>query len=131
MKHGLVERCGATAQIFIFTAWDAGALEPRSWFPNAYGMLLTTVASILLAATTAVAQTPSGFTPAVTNHLDVYYGSTYITPGLMMKKSGRLELRQARTWGLTGIAVSKQPTIGVAGGNLTGKYLLAMIDIDV
>ncbi|KAF2737871.1 PEBP-like protein, partial [Polyplosphaeria fusca] len=78
-------------------------------------MLFTTIASLLLAAGTAVAQTPSGFTPAVTSHLDVYYGSTYITPGLMMKKS----------------AVAKQPVIGVTNGNLTGKYLLAMIDIDV
>lgn len=28
-----------------------------------------------------------GFTPAVNNTLDVYYGTQYITPGLMVKKS--------------------------------------------
>ncbi|KAF2112825.1 phosphatidylethanolamine-binding protein [Lophiotrema nucula] len=77
-------------------------------------MLFTTIVSLLLAST-ALAQTPAGFTPSVNKTLDVYYGTTLITPGLMMKKS----------------SVAKQPTISVAGDTLIGKYLLAMIDIDV
>ncbi|KAF2708540.1 PEBP-like protein [Pleomassaria siparia CBS 279.74] len=76
-------------------------------------MLFTTVAAILFAGT-AFAQTPAGFAPAVNKTLDVYYGTTYITPGLLVKKS----------------SVSKIPVIGVANATLTGKYLLAMIDID-
>ncbi|KAF2474844.1 PEBP-like protein [Lindgomyces ingoldianus] len=73
-------------------------------------MLFYTIASLLLVGTT-FAQTPPGFTPSVNKTLDVYYGSTYITPGLLIKKS----------------AVAKAPVIGVTGETLTGKYLLAMI----
>ncbi|KAF2645767.1 PEBP-like protein [Massarina eburnea CBS 473.64] len=76
-------------------------------------MLMTYISSLALAGA-ALAQTPTGFLPAVNNTLDVYYGTTYITPGLLVKKS----------------SVSKQPTIGLTGQTLTGKYLLAMIDID-
>ncbi|KAF1950703.1 PEBP-like protein [Byssothecium circinans] len=77
-------------------------------------MLFTTLISSLVLVGTALAQTPPGFSPAVNKTLDVYYGTTYITPGLMVKKS----------------SASKQPTIGLTGETLTGKYLLAMIDID-
>ncbi|KAF1971473.1 PEBP-like protein [Bimuria novae-zelandiae CBS 107.79] len=42
---------------------------------------------------------------------DVFYGTTVITPGLMVKKS----------------TAAKQPTIGVTGQTLSGTYLLAMI----
>ncbi|KAJ4301049.1 hypothetical protein N0V90_003139 [Kalmusia sp. IMI 367209] len=78
-------------------------------------MLFTTLLSSVVIFGGALAQTtPPGFTPAVNKTLDVYYGTTYITPGLLVKKS----------------SVSKQPTIGLTGATLTGKYLLAMIDID-
>ncbi|KAF2797794.1 PEBP-like protein [Melanomma pulvis-pyrius CBS 109.77] len=77
-------------------------------------MLFATVASLLLAGTT-LAQTPPGFVPAVEKTLDVYYGTTYISPGLMVKKS----------------SVQKIPVVGVTNATLTGKYLLAMIDIDL
>ncbi|ORY09311.1 phosphatidylethanolamine-binding protein [Clohesyomyces aquaticus] len=74
-------------------------------------MLFYTIASMLVAGT-ALAQTPPGFVPQVNKTLDVYYGTTYITPGLMVKKS----------------SVSKAPTIGVTGVTLTGaKYLMVMI----
>ncbi|KAF2281032.1 PEBP-like protein [Westerdykella ornata] len=70
------------------------------------------VSSALLFGGGAVAQsTPPGFVPAVNKTLDVYYGSTYITPGLLVRKS----------------VTAKAPTIGVTGETLTGKYLLAMI----
>jgi len=45
------------------------------------------VSSLLLAGSALALTTPPGFTPAVNATLDVYYGSTYITPGLMVKKS--------------------------------------------
>ncbi|KAL5393922.1 hypothetical protein PMIN04_001730 [Paraphaeosphaeria minitans] len=78
-------------------------------------LFTTTLLSALVAVGGALAQTtPPGFMPAVNKTLDVYYGTQYITPGLTVKKS----------------SVSKQPTIGVTGQTLTGKYLLAMIDID-
>jgi hypothetical protein len=61
-------------------------------------MLFTTFASLLIAASTALAQTPSGFLPAVNRTLDVYYGTTYISPGLLVKKSSKQYqiFRQAR-----------------------------------
>ncbi|KAF2683255.1 PEBP-like protein [Lentithecium fluviatile CBS 122367] len=78
-------------------------------------MLFTTVvSSLLLAGSTLAQSTPAGFSPAVNQTLDVYYGTTYITPGLMVKKS----------------TTAKQPTIGLTNVTLSGKYLLAMIDID-
>jgi len=46
----------------------------------AFGIL-----SMLLAL--ASAQTPPGFTPNVTAHLDVIYPSAEITPGLSMSKA--------------------------------------------
>lgn len=75
-------------------------------------MLFTTFLSGLVVVGVVLAQTtPPGFTPAVNKTLDVFYGSTAITPGLLVKKS----------------SVAKQPTIGVTGQTLSGKYLLAMI----
>lgn len=53
-------------------------------------MLFKIVSSLGLLAGAAFAQTPAGFTPSVNKTLDVYYGSTYISPGLMMKKSSKL-----------------------------------------
>jgi hypothetical protein len=52
-------------------------------------MLFITLTSLLLAASTTLAQTPPGFLPAVNKTLDVYYGTTYISPGLLVKKSSK------------------------------------------
>ncbi|KAI4708762.1 hypothetical protein J4E89_006821 [Alternaria sp. Ai002NY15] len=79
-------------------------------------MKFTTIASSLVLAASAIAQTtPSGFTPATNATLDVYYGTQYISPGLIVKKS----------------STAKAPVIGLTNTTLSGKYLLAMIDIDV
>ncbi|KAH7132463.1 phosphatidylethanolamine-binding protein [Dendryphion nanum] len=79
-------------------------------------MLFTTIAASLALAATSLAQnTPAGFTPTSNKTLDVYFGSTFITPGLLVKKS----------------VTAKAPTIGLTGETLSGKYLLAFIDIDV
>jgi hypothetical protein len=53
-------------------------------------MLFTKLLSGLLVVGAALAQTtPPGFTPAVNMTLDVSYGTQYITPGLMVKKSSK------------------------------------------
>ncbi|KAJ4370452.1 hypothetical protein N0V83_004970 [Neocucurbitaria cava] len=77
-------------------------------------MKFTAALSSLLLAVPAFAQTPSGFTPSVNTTLDVYYGTQYVSPGLVVKKS----------------VTQTKPVIGVTNGTLTGKYILAMIDID-
>ncbi|CAO2649085.1 Nn.00g100340.m01.CDS01 [Neocucurbitaria sp. VM-36] len=78
-------------------------------------MKLTAALSSLLLVVPAFAQsTPSDFNPVANSTLDVYYGTQYISPGLVVKKS----------------VTQKAPVIGVTGATLTGKYLLAMIDID-
>ncbi|KAH3988021.1 hypothetical protein HBH92_061850 [Parastagonospora nodorum] len=77
-------------------------------------MKFTTLIPSILLATPALAQTPTGFTPSTNITLDVYYGTQYISPGLIVKKS----------------LTQKAPTIGLTNTTLTGKYLLAMIDID-
>jgi phosphatidylethanolamine-binding protein (PEBP) family uncharacterized protein len=79
-------------------------------------MIFTLVSTILLAGTTVLAQTtPEGFAPSANATLDVYYGTTYVSPGAMIKKS----------------VTQKAPVIGATGTALTGKYLLALIDLDV
>lgn len=79
-------------------------------------MLFSTIATTLALAASALAQnTPAGFTPTSNKTLDVYFGTTYITPGLLVRKS----------------LTAKAPTIGLTGETLSGKYLLAFIDIDV
>ncbi|KAH8726256.1 phosphatidylethanolamine-binding protein [Phaeosphaeriaceae sp. PMI808] len=71
--------------------------------------------NVLVLAASAFAQsTPSGFSPAANVTLDVYYGTQYISPGLLVKKS----------------ITQKAPSIGLTNAALSGKYLLAMIDID-
>ena len=53
-------------------------------------MLFTAVASILLAGTTlAQSSTPSQFPIQVNKTLDVSFGTTSITPGLLVKKSSK------------------------------------------
>jgi hypothetical protein len=69
------------------------------------------LSSLLLLAVPSLAQTPSGFTPGTNATLDVYYGTQYISPGLVVKKS----------------STQKAPVIGLTNTTLTGKYLLAMI----
>lgn len=55
-----------------------------------FEMLFSVVSTILLAGATAFAQTtPEGFTPSANATLDVYYGTTYVSPGAMIKRSGR------------------------------------------
>ena len=51
-------------------------------------MKYTVVISSLLRAVPGFAQTtPSGFTPTTNVTLDVYYGTQYISSGLIVKKS--------------------------------------------
>ncbi|KAF1920210.1 phosphatidylethanolamine-binding protein [Ampelomyces quisqualis] len=77
-------------------------------------MRFTTAISTFLLAALAFAQTPATFLPSTNVTLDVYYGTQYITPGLIVKKS----------------ITQKTPVIGLTNATLSGKYLLAMIDID-
>lgn len=53
-------------------------------------MLLLGLSSLVLAGV-SWAQTPPGFTPNVTTHLDVIYPSATITPGLQMQKAGKFD----------------------------------------
>ncbi|KAF8858629.1 PEBP-like protein [Acephala macrosclerotiorum] len=76
-------------------------------------MLFLPLSSLLVAGVT-LAQTPPGFSPNVTAHLDVIFPSTTITPGLQMQKA----------------AVASMPTIGTQT-ELTGTYVYFMIDIDL
>jgi hypothetical protein len=50
-------------------------------------MKFTTAFSSFLLAAPALAQTPIGFAPSTNVTLDVYYGTQYISPGLIVKKS--------------------------------------------
>ncbi|KAF7674148.1 hypothetical protein GT037_007914 [Alternaria burnsii] len=77
-------------------------------------MKFTNVVSLLLAASAFAQTTPSGFTPATNETLDVYYGTQYISPGIVVRKS----------------ITQRAPVIGLSNTTLSGKYLLAMIDID-
>ncbi|KAE8446941.1 hypothetical protein EG329_011423 [Mollisiaceae sp. DMI_Dod_QoI] len=70
--------------------------------------------SSLLLIGAALAQTPPGFIPNVSAHLDVIYPSATITPGLQMQKA----------------AVASMPIIGT-DTELTGTYLYLMMDIDL
>jgi hypothetical protein len=74
-------------------------------------MKCSIILSSLLLAVPSLAQTPSGFAPGTNATLDVYYGTQYISPGLVVKKS----------------ITQKAPVIGLTNITLTGKYLLAMI----
>jgi hypothetical protein len=65
-------------------------------------MKFSTVASSLVLAVSAFAQTtPSGFTPATNATLDVYYGTQYISPGLLVKKSSTSTLYRKKSTILT------------------------------
>lgn len=56
-------------------------------FPELVVMKLFTAASLLLVGTAFAQVVPEGFTPAPNATLDVYYGTEYVTPGKMLKKS--------------------------------------------
>ncbi|RYN40989.1 hypothetical protein AA0113_g3664 [Alternaria arborescens] len=75
-------------------------------------MKFTAVVSLLLATSAFAQTTPSGFTPATNKTLDVYYGTQYISPGIIVRKS----------------ITQRAPVIGLSNTTLSGKYLLAMID---
>jgi hypothetical protein len=92
-------------------------------------MKVTTILSSMLLAVPALAQTPSGFTPGTNVTLDVYYGTQYISPGLIIKKSSRSSPPEKFALWLTKILLGTQkaPVIGLTNTTLTGKYILAMI----
>lgn len=51
-------------------------------------MKFTTLPLTLLLAVLSLAQTtPAGFSPATNATLDLYYGTQYISPGIVVKKS--------------------------------------------
>jgi hypothetical protein len=94
-------------------------------------MKFISILSSLLLAVPSLAQTPSGFMPGTNVTLDVYYGTQYISPGLIVKKSSKQSspegcLNNVNTdWQLVG--TQKAPVIGLTNTTLAGKYLLAMI----
>ena len=73
-------------------------------------MRLTALSAVAALASLASAQTPEGFTPAVTTKLDVTFGSKSVTPGLALTKA----------------ETAKLPTIG-SSTPLNGTYLLFVI----
>lgn len=104
---------------------------PVNHQPHLETMKFTATLSTFLLAVSALAQsTPPGFTPATNVTLDVYYGTQYISPGLIIKKSSTLLPRRAvhtRTNTNTPPGTQKAPVIGLTNTTLSGKYLLAMI----
>ncbi|KAI8626354.1 phosphatidylethanolamine-binding protein [Xylariaceae sp. FL1651] len=72
------------------------------------------IVPVLLLVGVSSAQTPVGFTPAVTQRLEVAFGTkTIATLGQPMTKAD----------------TARQPTIGLAG-NANGTYIWMMIDLD-
>lgn len=68
----------------------AQVLSPFTNLDIFYSMKFTAALSTLLLAAPALAQTtPSGFAPATNATLDVYYGTQYISPGIVVKKSSK------------------------------------------
>lgn len=77
-------------------------------------MKTANIVSALLLAGVSYAQTPAGFTPAVTDKLEVTFGSKNVATG-----------GQA----LTKAETARQPTIGISG-TADGTYLWMLIDLD-
>ncbi|KAI0403992.1 phosphatidylethanolamine-binding protein [Xylaria palmicola] len=77
-------------------------------------MKTTTIVSALLLAGVSSAQTPPGFTPAVTAKLEVTFGSKNVATG-----------GQA----LTKADTARQPTIGLSGP-ADGTYIWMLVDLD-
>ncbi|OTA99432.1 hypothetical protein M426DRAFT_27527 [Hypoxylon sp. CI-4A] len=71
------------------------------------------ILSALAFASVSVAQTPSGFTPAVEQKLEVTFGTKSVTPGLAFAKT----------------ETSSQPTIGL-GIPAEATYVWMLIDLD-
>ncbi|KAK7992849.1 phosphatidylethanolamine-binding protein [Apiospora saccharicola] len=76
-------------------------------------MKLPGVYTLLVLAGLSAAQTPDGFTPSVTPHLDVIFGTKEVTPGLSLTKSD----------------TARAPTIGLKT-EPNGTYVWMMIDLD-
>ncbi len=54
-------------------------------------MLVSLISGAVALAALVVAQTPEGFTPSVSAHLDVIFGSKAVSPpGMSLTKAGRL-----------------------------------------
>ncbi|KAI0490301.1 phosphatidylethanolamine-binding protein [Xylaria cf. heliscus] len=77
-------------------------------------MKTANIVSALILAGVSVAQTPSGFTPAVTEKLEVTFGTKNVATG-----------GQA----LTKAETARQPTIGISG-TANGTYIWMLIDLD-
>ncbi|KAJ8105412.1 hypothetical protein ONZ43_g7436 [Nemania bipapillata] len=77
-------------------------------------MKTSNIVSALLLAGVSSAQTPAGFTPAVTAKLEVTFGAKNIATG-----------GQAMTKAET----ARQPTIGLSG-TANGTYIWMLIDLD-
>ncbi|KAI1390607.1 PEBP-like protein [Hypoxylon trugodes] len=73
----------------------------------------SSILSALAFAGISAAQTPEGFTPAVTQKLEVTFGTKSVTPGLALSKSD----------------TSRQPTIGLSIP-ANGTYIWMLIDLD-
>ncbi|XXG99697.1 hypothetical protein Hte_006038 [Hypoxylon texense] len=73
----------------------------------------SSILSALALAGASVAQTPSGFTPAVEQKLEVTFGTKAVTPGLALSKAD----------------TARQPTIGLSIP-VNGTYVWMMIDLD-
>ncbi|KAK8098271.1 phosphatidylethanolamine-binding protein [Apiospora kogelbergensis] len=76
-------------------------------------MQLSGLYTFLVLAGLSAAQTPDGFAPHVTPHLDVIFGTKEVTPGLSLTKSD----------------TARAPTIGLKT-EPNGTYVWMMIDLD-
>jgi hypothetical protein len=96
--------------------------------------MLFSAALSLLFAGVALAQTPPGYKPNATEHLEVRFGSKIVTPGMALKKEGKyqmhlmlahqhLEFRRE----LTFLETQTIPTIGTTDAPLNGTYIFFMI----
>jgi hypothetical protein len=58
-------------------------------------MLFSKIGSLVFLAGVTAAQTPPGFTPEVSAHLDVMFGTKAVTtPGMSLTKAGKLRTIQ-------------------------------------
>lgn len=73
-------------------------------------MKVSSILSALALAGVSVAQSPSGFTPAVEQKLEVTFGTKTVTPGLALSKAD----------------TARQPTIGLSIP-VNGSYVWMMI----
>jgi hypothetical protein len=93
-------------------------------------MLLKTLVSVAVLAGLSAAQTPDGFDPKVTAHLDVIYGTKAVSPaGATLTKAGASWTTDGLGWDRTAdldADTAKIPTIGTKD-TLNGTYLFLMI----